>query len=193
MSKRTYLNTSDGMASYAKRHGAKFDPETGQYYVDGEIPRELHNLLPRERKPKENHSPPSCPRCGFHMVERYSKTGKAFWGCSQYAKTRCKGGRGFEDDLPISGPMAQHAFSYLSGQPMDDPRESSFEKQELKKEQERIVVLAAEILRNPKRVPKWLTTPKVGLRGKTPTQIMGTIEGCVAVESLLLSIEEADK
>lgn len=190
---RTYLDTSDGMASYARRYGAKFDPIAGQYYVEGEVPLELINLLPKERKVKDYLSPPTCPRCGFHMVERYSRSGKAFWGCSQFAKTGCKGSSGFEDEIPIAGARAQHAFSYISGQPMDDPRESNFEKQELKKEQERIVALAAEILRDPKRVPKWIATPKVGLRGKTPTQVMGTIEGCVSVEGLLLSIEEPDE
>jgi restriction system protein len=42
-------------------------------------------------------APPECPQCGAAMVLRLARKGAApgrqFWGCSQYAHTRCRGTR----------------------------------------------------------------------------------------------------
>ena len=42
-------------------------------------------------------APPACPVCGAAMVHRQARTGanagQAFWGCSQFATTRCRGTR----------------------------------------------------------------------------------------------------
>lgn len=42
---RHYLDTSDGMADYAERHGATYDPIRGAWYVIGTIPPALCNLI----------------------------------------------------------------------------------------------------------------------------------------------------
>jgi hypothetical protein len=43
MAQKAYLDASDGMESYAERHGAQRDGSS-QWYVTGNVPPELHNL-----------------------------------------------------------------------------------------------------------------------------------------------------
>ncbi len=49
-------------------------------------------------------APPACPMCGAVMVQRQARTGvnagQAFWGCSQFAKTHCRGTRSVQS-VPI--------------------------------------------------------------------------------------------
>ena len=54
----------------------------------------------------------------------------------------------------------------------------------------RIVVLAAKVLGGVARAEKWLSSAKVTLKGRSPLEIMGDEEGCLAVERLLISIQE---
>jgi hypothetical protein len=42
---------------------------------------------------------PSCPRCRKPMKLRRGPTGRAFWGCSLFAKTRCPGKRNARTEL----------------------------------------------------------------------------------------------
>jgi hypothetical protein len=42
---------------------------------------------------------PDCPRCRQPMKLRRGVTGQAFWGCSSYAKTRCRGKRDAREEL----------------------------------------------------------------------------------------------
>lgn len=57
------------------------------------------STLPMTSMPESEPSatPPACPVCGAAMVQRQARTGAnaghAFWGCSQFAKTRCSGTR----------------------------------------------------------------------------------------------------
>jgi restriction system protein len=42
---------------------------------------------------------PDCPRCRKPMKLRRGPTGRAFWGCSFFAKTRCRGKRNARTEL----------------------------------------------------------------------------------------------
>jgi hypothetical protein len=42
---------------------------------------------------------PDCPRCRQPMKLRRGVTGQAFWGCTSYAKTRCRGKRDARTEL----------------------------------------------------------------------------------------------
>jgi hypothetical protein len=42
---------------------------------------------------------PDCPRCRKPMKLRRGPTGRAFWGCSSFAKTRCRGRRDARTEL----------------------------------------------------------------------------------------------
>jgi hypothetical protein len=42
---------------------------------------------------------PDCPRCRKPMKLRRGPTGRAFWGCSSYAQTRCRGKRDARTEL----------------------------------------------------------------------------------------------
>jgi hypothetical protein len=42
---------------------------------------------------------PNCPRCRKPMKLRRGVTGQAFWGCSSYAQTRCRGKRNARTEL----------------------------------------------------------------------------------------------
>lgn len=46
-----------------------------------------------------NVTDPDCPRCRKPMKLRRGPTGRAFWGCSSYAKTRCRGQRNARAEL----------------------------------------------------------------------------------------------
>jgi hypothetical protein len=46
-----------------------------------------------------NVTDPDCPRCRRPMRLRRGPTGRAFWGCSSYAKTRCRGKRDARTEL----------------------------------------------------------------------------------------------
>jgi restriction system protein len=52
-----------------------------------------------------NVTDPNCPRCRNPMKLRRGVTGQAFWGCSLFAKTRCRGRRNARTELV-------QAFSY---------------------------------------------------------------------------------
>jgi uncharacterized protein (DUF2384 family) len=43
--KRTRLDVSDALRAYAEQYGAYFDKKTGAWYVDGEMPLELEELV----------------------------------------------------------------------------------------------------------------------------------------------------
>lgn len=50
-----------------------------------------------QRRHSVEEGSPLCPECGAPMVKRYAKRGsnqgKAFWSCSRYSETGCKGSR----------------------------------------------------------------------------------------------------
>lgn len=190
MEDRTYLDTSDGMALYAERHGAKLDRVSRRWYVEGEVPAELQGLIPKQPNKPKHIVAPSCPKCGFHMVLRTSKTGQQFWGCSQFKNNGCKGNIALEDHLDsLESERLKSALDYIKS---DAPpaHNAVSAPSSLKSEIERVVTLAAQIRGGVRQAERWLSTPKVALKGKTPAQLMATVKGCQQVERLLLATQD---
>lgn len=191
MENRTYLDTSNGMAPYAERHGAKFDRASQRWYVDGEVPADLLGLIPKQPNKPKHIVAPSCPKCGFHMVVRTTKTGRQFWGCSQFKNSGCKGNIDLEDHLDsLESERLKSALDYIQSDGPPVRKASSAPSSSLNLEIERIVTLAAQIRGGVRQGEKWLSVPKVAFKGKTPAQLMATVEGCQQVERLLLKTQD---
>lgn len=198
MGERTYLDTSDGMADYAERHGAKHD-EYG-WYIEGDVPAALVGLLPKEPNRPAYVQSPSCPKCGASMILRPGKP-RDFWGCSQYRITKCRGTVDYErhlDALEGDGPSKSVANFLVKPDRASDinrPTQHTVSSP-LQEEIHRVIALAVEIRGNGVRAEEWLTKPKVGLRGKVsptgiPLDVMrDSIEGCRQVAALLESTRE---
>ncbi len=195
---RTYLNTPGGMHEYAHRHGAVFDQDLHKWYVVGEVPPDLENLVPKapNKKPDQVVAP-SCPLCGFHTILRKNRVGLGdFWGCSQHFKSGCRGLVDYDDhldNLDVRGVPT--AFDALRRNSPAEKNKRPAEKEEprpiepaLRLEIEEITKLAVEVLGGLHQSEKFLTTPKIGLQGKTPVDRMKTAEGCVEVKQLILSL-----
>lgn len=196
MAEKTYLDTADGMAGYAKRYGAKYDSERGAWFVEGEVPNELLGLIPKKRNPSVHLVAPSCPICGSHMIERVRKSDKqAFWGCSRFPA--CKGIVDYErywESQEREPPKAVKEFlsSSIGGTKANATPRTTISPMSTQHRMEvrRIVVLAAKVLGGVARAEKWLSSAKVTLKGRSPLEMMGTAEGCLMVEKLLVSIQE---
>lgn len=196
---RTYLNVPNEMVSYAKRHGAYFDKEQRRFYVLGEVPSDLCNLLPKEEVKRPYIVPPSCPKCGFHTeLIKNTKSGAWFYGCSRYRSHGCKGSVDYDKHLIAHGEATETtAFSSLKK--VRDPEITkrvasgrsrlgvSVKYQEAFAD---VVKLGVDILGSPAQFKKWLTERKVGLGGRTPTDVMKTLQGCGDVKKILLSMRE---
>lgn len=191
---KTYLNTSDGMHEYAKRHGAVFDEERQQWCVVGDVPAELENLIPREANKRAPHIvAPACPLCGFHTILRSTKKKDLFWGCSQFP--RCRGSIDYEKYLDIVGvETTKHAIDALGSS--TSGKSSAQQPKFIKKESlppelqtaiSEIAFLAEAAFGSLERAHNWLRTPKVGLSGRTPLGAMQKLEGCQQVKQLILS------
>lgn len=196
MQNRTYLDTSDGMVPYARDRGAKFDKELSQWFVEGEVPNDLIGLIPKKPNKTVHIVAPSCPVCGSHMVERRrQRDGNLFWGCSQFP--RCKGIVAFEDHLESVEPWkSKSVIDFLKTNdifanplPPKDKKMSSMPPA-LRAEVERVVAFAAKVRGGSSQAERWLSSPKVALKGKIPMHIMTSMDGCLLVEKLLLEIQE---
>lgn len=198
MIEKTYLDTADGMAGYAKRYGAKYDSERGAWFVEGEVPNELLGLIPKKRNPSAHLVAPSCPICSSHMIERVRKSDKQpFWGCSRFPA--CKGIVDYERYLESQDGNVPKAIKEYLGTSVggggtkanaSSRTSSSSISLQHRMEVRRIVILAAKVLGGAARAERWLSSAKVLLKGKSPLEMMGTEEGCLLVERLLLSIQE---
>ena len=196
MQNRTYLDTSDGMVAYARDRGAKFDKAVGLWFVEGEVPNDLIGLIPKKPNKTVHVVAPSCPACGSHMVERRRQSdGNLFWGCSQFP--RCKGIVTFEDHLEYVEPWQSKSVvdflktndAFAKPSPSKDKKRSSMPP-ELQAEVERVVAFAAKVRGGSSRAEKWLSSPKVALKGKIPIHLMTSMDGCLLVEKLLLETQE---
>lgn len=191
---RTYLDTSDGMTAYAKRYGAEFDHERGQWYVDGEVRHELLGLLPKQPRRPVYKVVPFCPICGAFAEQKERKSdGHLFWGCSQFIKTGCRGSVDYDDYLnALTAPeKARNISEFIcAGGDNKDPSSVAVTNKlqipsELRSEIEKIVALAIITLGGRQSAERWLATPKYSLKGKAPLEVMTSIQGCCAVERLV--------
>lgn len=195
---RTELIVPSEMGPYAKKHGATFDQVSARYFVIGEVPSELVNFLPRERREKAHIQPPTC-RCGLHTrLITNTKSGSWFYGCSNYP--HCRQTVDYEKhlrDIGSSGDMS--AVSALSKEP--EPKRSrgkalvsetvkSGYPIEYQSEMADLVRVGVEVLGSQTQLLKWLSGPKVSLEGQAPTELMKTVEGCRKVKSVLLLLRQ---
>lgn len=192
---RTVLQVTADTKVYAKTHGAKYDRKTREWYIEGEVPPELENLLAaKEANPPFEEVVPSCPLCQTTMVKRANKTnGNMFWGCSRFrADGRgCKGKIDYQEYLDAQlGHNKSRVTEFLKGGalpvpppaparvaiPEDDPRLARWKV---------ITELAARECGGVQQAGRWMQTPKIALGRRTPLEAMITEEGCQAVERLL--------
>jgi ssDNA-binding Zn-finger/Zn-ribbon topoisomerase 1 len=194
---RTYLNVPSEMVSYAKRHGAIFDRSRQRFYVLGDAPSELVNLLPRPEVKRPHIVPPQCPKCGFHTVLiKNTKSGAWFFGCSRYRSHGCKGSVDYDKHLASLGiPNDTSALGSLRR--ISDPENESCDSAEQKRPGvsaeyreafQEVVQLGIDTLGSQAQFMKWLIEPKVALKGRTPTEALKSLEGCADVKRLLLTL-----
>jgi hypothetical protein len=196
MAKRTYLDTSDGMAKYAETHGAERDFQ-GRWYVDGDVPHELMGLIPKKPNTTFHEVAPMCPMCGAHTTKKFRKSdGQPFWGCSQYSEAGCKGVVDYDDywDALDDPGRAKTAFEALCTPQNSNGSTQSKKQSEVPNELaayiDRLDTLATKQRGSYAAGRKWFQTPKFTLKGKTPIEIMTSIEGCQLVEELLLKVND---
>jgi len=188
---------------YAKTHGAKYDALKREWYVEGEVPPELLNLLPHQPNAAFEEVAPSCPKCQAVMVKRTNrKTGALFWGCSRYRPdgNGCPGRVDYEAWLAeqlkdttglvtdfLDKKVAPAAVRSDNSRPAnatitgDDPRVFRWAQ---------LTELATRECGSTAQASRWMSTAKVALRGKTPLEAMKTEEGCDAVEALLRQLNQ---
>ncbi len=194
--KRTYLDTSDGMVAYAKNHGAERDAQ-GRWYVDGDVPHDLMGLIPKKPNMTFHEVAPTCPMCGAHTTKKHRKSdGKPFWGCSQYSEAGCKGVVDYDDywDALDDPGKAKTAFEALcppkNSNSSTQPKNQGEVPNELAAYIGRLEALATKLLGDYAAGRKWFQTNKFVLKGKTPVEVMTSIEGCQLVEELLLKVND---
>lgn len=195
---RTVLQVTADTKSYAKTHGAQYDRKTREWYVEGDVPPELENLVPKAPNPVFEEIAPSCPVCQASMVKRANKTnGNMFWGCSRFrADGRgCKGKIDYQEYLDEQlGHNRSRVTEYLQADaprvqpaparvviPDDDPRLARWKQ---------ITELAARECGGVQQAGRWIQTPKIALGRRTPLEAMITEEGCQAVERLLRELNQ---
>lgn len=195
---RIVLSVTPDTMLYAKTHGAKYDALNRQWYVGDEVPPELLNLVPHQPNPAFEEIAPSCPVCQASMVKRTKRTtGAYFWGCSRYRpdgngcsghidyekwlSEQLKGKPGHVTDYlrkndppsPVRREESRQANAHIPG---DDPRVFRWAQ---------LTEIATRECGSAAQASRWMSTPKVALRGKTPLEAMKSQEGCDAVEVLL--------
>ena len=191
---RTVLDVTADTKAYAKTHGAKYDRKTREWYIEGDVPPELENLLAKELNPPFEEVVPNCPLCQTTMVKRANKqNGNVFWGCSRFRSDGrgCNGKIDYEayldsqlghsksrvteflrvDALPVPAPAPAKFVM-----PDDDPRLARWKQ---------ITELAARECGGVQQAGRWMQTSKIALGRRTPLEAMVTEEGCAAVEKLL--------
>ncbi len=201
---KTLLSVTPDTMLYAKTHGAKYNASSREWYVEGEVPPELVNLLPHKANPAFEEVAPNCPKCQAVMVKRLRKNSRTpFWGCLRYRSDGqgCSGYIDYDEYLakqladkpgrvadflpnnappPIRAPHSEPTPAKTTiGE--DDPRISRWAQ---------LTELALRECRGKQEANRWLNTPKVALNGKTPLESMITSEGCDAVEALLLQLNQ---
>lgn len=191
---RTYLDTSDGLSGYAESHGAQFDKQRRQWYVVGEVPLDLLNLVPKKSRGKTPAVvAPSCPICGFHTRLIEGKNGP-FFGCSQYPISGCRGSIDHDRYLESVGlPVARSVGDILNpvpsiqSTPAGLPAKSSTPKlrPNLESAIHEIERLCSTEFSSKAELDRWLKTPKRALNGKTPLECMSTLDGCKKVKHLI--------
>ena len=198
---RIVLDVTPDTMLYAKTHGAKYDALNRQWYVDGEVPPELVNLVPRKPNPTFEEVAPACPICQASTVKRRSKkSGGYFWGCSRWRPDGqgCKGYIDYEEWLAeqleakpgrVTDYLTEdtHAKAKVATPPpRSEQSQVRITGDDLRVERwAQITELATRECGGAAQASRWLNTPKIALGRKTPIETMTTDAGCSQVEKLL--------
>lgn len=174
---RTVLNVTPDTRRHAKANGARWDASKREWFVEGDVPPDLVNLLPHTPNPTTKEVTPNCPICQAVMVRRGNRnTGSQFWGCSRYRSD----GRGCAGhiDSAITNAAVSHSAPVLAKVTIseDDPRMTRWTQ---------ITERAVQECGSIEQAKAWLNTSKIALKGETPIEAMTRREGCDAVERLL--------
>ncbi len=128
-----------------------------------------------------------CSICGSSMVLRRNKlTCEEFYGCSRYPA--CNG----TDQIEYKPEEKTGFFNpveSLTKRSHDHPRQpqhtSHRASDELNRRWKEIVLLAEQKCGSSSQAAIWIETPKISFRGRKPMDLLGTLEGCDLVESML--------
>ena len=128
-----------------------------------------------------------CSICGSSMVLRRNKlTREEFYGCSRYPA--CNGTDQIEYK-PEEKTGFLNPVESLTKRSHDQPRQpqhtSHRGSDELNRRWKEIVLLAEQKCGSSSQAAIWLETPKISFRGRKPMDLLGTLEGCDRVESML--------
>lgn len=195
--KTTLLAVPEDAIAHAKRFGAKYDPTTKQWFVTGDVPRELLNYLPRVANQQFHEPTPSCPQCGGAMRKIYRVDGSAFWGCLAYFRTGCRGLIDYVEYLEALAPLTTlgdflpNEKGLKSVSEAQTPTLRSLQRKPPHHLTARWLAITQEALQligSERRATRWLEQPKLAFNNKSPTEMMGTDEGCDAVVRLLREI-----
>lgn len=164
------------MAELAKAHGAYQAGDTGEWFVDGEVPGALISFIVQTGRVRDYaaETVPQCRLCGCQMVARHNRTtGDPYWSCSS---PRCPGTQRFDDAL-----SARRQRDYAT------PGKAEPVVFEDKQRAAMLVARAIASFRSEGAAMRWLKDRKVALRGsgETPWEAIKTLAGCALVERLL--------
>ena len=182
----TYLEVPRAQIAYAIAHGARREPSTGNWFVPGNVPPELAELVPMPIRPRSLQQGPSCPKCGSPMVERSRKRdGAPFWGCTQWRGTGCNGvlSSNYADDVHISKAIHRAMTTMETSTSLLAP-----DVKDLPSRMRHVFNLALE--KCGAQATSWFNTPKVALQQKTPIQVLNTMQGCDQLEKLLIELNK---
>lgn len=185
MKKRIRLNVTEAVKEFAKLHGAVFDKVEKVWYVEGEVPWQLNELVDPEVRQRnfQSENGPKCNLCDCHTVLKVnSKTGDQFWSCARFPA--CRGSRSWDYNASI------HAVDLLATDesPSFTSPVSSEKKKiplEVQDKAEKITAQAVELFGGMGPAMRWLEMPKAGLQQKAPLEVMNDFSGCEEVERLL--------
>lgn len=180
--RRYFLVVPAEMVDYALRHGAQFDQTTQSFYIDGDIPEPLEKFTNErvERTHLPRQRPPKCPVCRSGMVERRSRLGSNFWGCSRFPY--CRKTLPFELKRLDVDEILLGQLSTKAGRAIKLERAGT-------DDYIRIVKRAHKILGD-EHFEDWLFSPHAGIENLWPVDLLGTKRGVALVERLLVKLEE---
>ena len=163
--------------------------------------REFFQPISKIMNADNEFSPPRCPVCGGEMTKRCRRTDqKTFWGCLSFT-SGCRGSVDYEKWLEKERSRACNALVFASQViGIETANEQALhENPEYAKAFNRVSAVAYRVLnlknaRLPvkQRILPWMSTPKVGLHGDIPADLIETIGGCERVEKLLIEIYEKE-
>lgn len=172
MQTRTDLDVPKAHYEYAKRLGAKCDPNLGTLYILGEIPPGLASYAPKQQRTRDfaQEIVPSCPVCASRMDLRTVRD-DLIWGCTRYS---CRG------RLTVDSAAVIHLQDRPSRR-QAPPDRTPTAKQALRIQQALVLQHLLRHVHNEKSALAWLSSVKVGIQYRKPLELMDTEKGCQEV------------